>query len=319
MAQWMAEFEFDKAQQGAALKTSAFFWNRNKDEGSARAPEIRGRGTFANTQTDASPPDFDDEFEFITRDMRYESSDDDEIDIIQRYQKTKDPNLLEPLFAKHQGTLNKFIRARASQRLPLPMVKGRVYTTFVDAVEDYSPERGAGLSTFFHSKMRNSNRYMKRYAQFAKASDNDRRWMEAVKVEIDKADQENRHLTDDELSQALEENQKLSISADQVRKTRSAMRNEFQGSRDVMAESKTDIDSLHRRAINAARQQFNHRDQKIIDMLFGLQGKTATQKNSTIASSVGVSPSFVSRRKKDIQNQIQIEMERLIREERPFE
>lgn len=323
-AQWLAEFEFEEAQDASRTKESFSFFGKKKEDpppSPSRPPQIRDAGTVLNPHANLAP--LDDDYEMFERDLRFSTSSEEEQELIRQYQSDPTPENLEPLFARHQDTINRVINRYSTRRVPLPMIQGRVYTTFVEAADKYSidPEknRGAGLGSFFHTQMRNSNRYINRYSQFAKAGDNDTRWMESVKNEIDKATRDGKHLTDDELSSALKKNQQLSLSASEIKKLRNSLRKEFQSSRDNMADSKFDIESLHRRAINSVRQQYTYRDQQIIDHLFGLNGHDMTDKNDEIADAVGVSSNFVSRRKKDMRMRFQAEMERLLNEERPFE
>jgi DNA-directed RNA polymerase specialized sigma subunit len=234
----------------------------------------------------------------------------DETYWINRYQKTKKAEDLEPLMVMHKGLIDQQIARAGTRRLPWPYVRGQVYTEFARAVERYDPDKYAEdkkasfTTAWTSSAPKNLEREYKKYAQFT-TSARDR----LAKIDQIKTTQELLELSGDEVT-AERIAAETGIAASDVRKALAESTRDLLDSQDLGKGTRDSYDARLTAAAHRVKDEFTGAKRQLTIRLLGLDGRPSEQSNKVLMQEFGLSDVQISIHKKAVRERLQAEMRR---------
>ena len=300
-------------------------------------PGVRGAGTFQNDLVDSaddddesSVDDLDDRqsgedgdpdsesededtpvftrtmYEFERRNLSLGSAPKDQKseDLVLAYQSKPSPTTLAPVLAFHGKFLERQISNHSNARIPKPAIRANVYNAFEKDIRKWSPEGGANVTTYYmnHGHL-NLKREFRSYAQFGKANRDRVSKIERIQNVATRLEDEGVDATAERIAQAT------NFSLKDVRLALTESSNDLLGSKDL-GES-VSSDSQMRMAASRIKDYYSPTNAKIVDRIFGLDGKPPDDDNQRIAAAVGATYTHVSAQKAKIRKDLVAELQRM--------
>mgnify|MGYP001554125526 CR=1 FL=1 len=250
-------------------------------------------------------------FQFVSRPVTWTDSaskNETETDLLNRYQKSKDMDALESLYARNKNFLSQQVYGLNVQyRLPKPAIEGVVYNNFKKAIDNWKPEKKANIRTFYKSNYKqNINRDMRQMAQFGRpertrAAKTERTLQVAKQIEYEKG-----------YVPSAEDIQKKMMPGEMTVKDIKLIlqesRGDLLGSKKLDAEHDVDIERSTMMAIRRVRDYQGPKKTKVINHIFGLDGAEHIASNAKLAKKFNVTESQMSVIKRQLRQDIQDEL-----------
>lgn len=247
-------------------------------------------------------------FQFETRELAFKNTSKDmsEKDMILRYQKHPTAENLEPLIAANRDQLKRVVMGLSSMRIPKPAIEGEVYTRFAQQAKTWKPEKNASLITNFKTdKARTLSRDMRQLAQFGKAERGRVSKMERIHSVQELIELSGEEATAEKI--AAETGFKLT----DVRKALSESTGDLLGSKDLGIGDSGSDDIKIRMAASRVKDFYSGAQRSLVEHMFGLNGNSPVLDNNELARLTSVTPEYVSRFKKKLNERLQTEYQRM--------
>lgn len=248
------------------------------------------------------------QFQFETRDMAFRNTAGDmsEHDMVLRYQANPTPENLEPLLAANQQGLRKAINNLSAMRVPKPAIEGEVYTRFAQQAKAWDPSRGSSLlHSFTQNKGRTLSRDMRQLAQFGKAERSRVSKMDRIHSVQELIELSGEEATAEKISA------ETGFSLSDVQKALVESAGDLLGSKD-MGIGDTGSDEVKiRMAASRIKDFYSGASRSLVEHMFGLTGNPPILDNNELARLTSVSPTYVSRFKKQVTERLQAEYQRM--------
>jgi DNA-directed RNA polymerase specialized sigma subunit len=191
-------------------------------------------------------------------------------------------------------------------RIPKPAIEGEVYTRFAQQAKNWKPEKNASLITNFKTdKGRTLSRDMRQLAQFGKAERGRVSKMERIQSVQELIELSGEEATAEKI--AAETGFKLT----DVRKALSESTGDLLGSKDLGIGDSGSDDVKIRMAASRVKDFYSGAQRNLVEHMFGLSGNSPVLDNNELARLTSVTPEYVSRFKKKLNERLQTEYQRM--------
>jgi len=212
-----------------------------------------------------------------------------EMNQLQTWKRTQDPEHLAPLLKSYEPILNQKLRQFKAPSVSEAAFKAELQKHLIGAFESYDPGRGAMLSTHVENRLRKAQRYNNKYQNLAYIPEGQTQYIGKIqKAQDELQEQFGRAPTHSEIGDHL------GMSPKRVSKIIGAQRRDIPAS--TFESDPTEV-AMHRdqEVVNLLSYNLTADEKQVFNHIFGQEGAQRLSSTNDIAARIGKSPSQVSR------------------------
>jgi hypothetical protein len=232
-------------------------------------------------------------------------------ELISRYKADPSQANMEAVFAVYEPNLEGSIRKAAARRIPEPAVRGKIYNTFVKALDRYDPTVGTEFHTYLYNNYINRgdvNHYIQEHSSFGKVAKNRRSKLDMVRTIQEQSELDaGRELNSSELKETT------GMSLKHLGYLQKEMRREVLGSSYMQSDFNYSESSLYSLAIQRAIDSLPSHERDLARRIVSDDVVSGKVSNEQVAKERGVKGPAISKFKARFRDMVLKELELLKR------